>query len=276
MDAVVVAVAPGGRITSRAPLTGGVSARVEAVDVTGPDGTVHRLVCRWPPSDAAAVAAEAQLIRAVGAAGLPVPRVRAVVPGPGLVMDRVEGTADVPHAGVTAIADLLRALHALDPGALELPPLETRLDPVTESTSWLEALGRDPTPLRRAAGAGRRNGQRLLHGDVWPGNLLWRDAGIAALLDWEDAAVGDPLSDLACTRVELRCALGPEATAALTARYLDGAPVDATDLPAWDAYVSAAALTWMGGWGLSPDALAHRHRETGAFLDAALSQLAAP
>jgi aminoglycoside phosphotransferase (APT) family kinase protein len=37
----------------------------------------------------------------------------------------------------------------------------------------------------------------LLHGDFWPGNALWRDGALVAILDWEDAAIGDPLADVA-------------------------------------------------------------------------------
>jgi aminoglycoside phosphotransferase (APT) family kinase protein len=33
--------------------------------------------------------------------------------------------------------------------------------------------------------------------------VLWRDGRIVAVIDWEDAQVGDPLADLANTRLEL-------------------------------------------------------------------------
>jgi aminoglycoside phosphotransferase (APT) family kinase protein len=43
----------------------------------------------------------------------------------------------------------------------------------------------------------------LLHGDFWPGNLLWLDGRRSGVLDWEDAALGAPVSDVACCRAEL-------------------------------------------------------------------------
>jgi aminoglycoside phosphotransferase (APT) family kinase protein len=38
----------------------------------------------------------------------------------------------------------------------------------------------------------RLNPSVLLHGDYWPGNILWRDGTIEAVVDWEEAQFGDP------------------------------------------------------------------------------------
>ncbi|HLW00463.1 MAG TPA: phosphotransferase [Ktedonobacterales bacterium] len=38
---------------------------------------------------------------------------------------------------------------------------------------------------------------RLLHVDYWPGNILWQGEQISAVLDWEEAAYGDPGYDVA-------------------------------------------------------------------------------
>ena len=59
----------------------------------------------------------------------------------------------------------------------------------------------------------------LLHGDFWAGNLLWRDATIVAVIDWEEAATGDPLTDVATTRLDLLWAFGPGAMTAFTDHY---------------------------------------------------------
>ena len=57
----------------------------------------------------------------------------------------------------------------------------------------------------------QQNRSVLLHGDFWPGNILWRDGQIVGVIDWEDAAFGDPLADIANTRLELLWAFGVEA-----------------------------------------------------------------
>ncbi len=43
----------------------------------------------------------------------------------------------------------------------------------------------------------------LLHGDLWPGNVLWQDGRLVAVVDWEDGAVGAPLIDVASARGDL-------------------------------------------------------------------------
>ena len=61
-----------------------------------------------------------------------------------------------------------------------------------------------------------RNPAVLLHGDFWPGNTLWRDGKLVAVIDWEDAALGDPLADLARSRLEVLWAYGGDAMHAFT------------------------------------------------------------
>lgn len=69
-----------------------------------------------------------------------------------------------------------------------------------------------------------------LHGDYWPGNVLWRAGRLAAIIDWEDAALGDPLADLANCQFELLWAWGRGAMQQFTAEYLAAAPIDTAAL----------------------------------------------
>lgn len=43
----------------------------------------------------------------------------------------------------------------------------------------------------------------LVHVDYWLGNILWQGGQITAVLDWEEAAYGDPGYDVAYLRMEL-------------------------------------------------------------------------
>ena len=103
---------------------------------------------------------------------------------------------------------------------------------------------------------------------------LWRDGALAAVIDWEDAALGDPISDLAATRQELLWKHGEQAMEDFTRLYLDAAGADATDLPWWELHVSTAAAVHMDRWGLDPDYLAHMHRLTRRFMDRAAEAVA--
>ena len=113
----------------------------------------------------------------------------------------------------------------------------------------------------------------MLHGDFWPGNVMWRDGGLVAVIDREDASVGDPLSDLACARAELLCLYGHSAMEAFTSHYLAAHPIDCARLPLWEVYASAAALATMGQWGLEPGEERERRRSTTAFLERAGEEL---
>ena len=51
----------------------------------------------------------------------------------------------------------------------------------------------------------------LLHIDYWSGNILWYENEISAVIDWEEAAYGDPAVDLGYARMNM-CLMGlPEA-----------------------------------------------------------------
>lgn len=51
----------------------------------------------------------------------------------------------------------------------------------------------------------------LVHIDYWSGNILWRDDEICAVIDWEEAAHGDPGIDVAYARMNMTLMGLPEA-----------------------------------------------------------------
>ena len=101
----------------------------------------------------------------------------------------------------------------------------------------------------------------LLHGDYWPENILWHNGAISAVLDWEDAAVGDPLSDVACCALELRYRFGKVRTQEFLHAYAQYRPVDNNRLALWQVYVAAAAQQFMSNWGLDPDIEAYMRQQ---------------
>ncbi|MCB9539696.1 MAG: phosphotransferase [Myxococcales bacterium] len=251
-----VAAQLGGRLIGRRRLEGGVSASVEALTIEAPDGARRQVVVRMLDADGRAgldgrgVQAEAALLAALRSAGVAVPAVLAVdvtrtrLPGMFLAMEFVAGTTDLPPDGPSQMAAFAARLHGLDAARFADVGLPARVDPVPELLSWLP---RTPAfaPLRarlRAAPPRFPDAPTaLLHGDLWPGNVLWRDGRIAAVLDWEDAALGHPEADLATARLELIWARGPRAADAFTAAYAARrGPPDAERLALWTLYVCKA------------------------------------
>jgi aminoglycoside phosphotransferase (APT) family kinase protein len=154
-----------------------------------------------------------------------------------MVIDYIEGQSGVPAGDreryLELLARWLARIHATDVGALSFLPRK-ELDPVPR---------------------GRVNAQGLLHGDVWPGNVILRDDEVVGVIDWEDAAIGDPLADLAITRIELLWALDRDAMERITELYLVMTEVDPGHLAHWDLEAVRELEPQLAHWGLDPDTL---------------------
>ncbi|MEM1413549.1 MAG: phosphotransferase [Myxococcota bacterium] len=263
LQAIVGAVRPGAKLEAWTSLTGGVSAKVLRLDLVLPGGRREALVLRMHGAMAERHDAALQhaLLTALHARGAPVPvALHHAADGPGdigphVVMIFVAGTTPVDgDDAILRMAETLAQIHGVPTEGL--PALPERRDPVAEVFGFLpEGEGWEPlrARLRGLPDARDPAPPRLLHGDFWPGNVLFREGALVAVLDWEDAALGDPLSDVACSRLELRYLHGAEGAQRFTDAYAQRRAVDAGRLRLWDVYVAAAAQRFMGEWGLPPE-----------------------
>jgi aminoglycoside phosphotransferase (APT) family kinase protein len=274
LSAIAAKAFPGARVCKVERLTGGVSADVQRLDLELPAGTARQIVIRAHGRShrGLAPAIEFQLLQALRKAGVPVPEPllldesRALLGDPYLLMAFVEGSTALPEetldSRLATMGQALAAVHGrLPPG---LPDLPARIDPLPELFDYLPA-GDEWTSLaahlESLEGTAYTGPPALLHGDFWPENLLWQNERLAAILDWEDAAIGDPLSDLAAARLELSYRFGREKVARFTAAYRgSNEPPDEQRLALWQIYVAAAAQHYMGEWGLPAAREAHMRR----------------
>jgi aminoglycoside phosphotransferase (APT) family kinase protein len=187
-------------------------------------------------------AREFRLLQLLSQGGLRVPAPRLldesgeILPSPYLVLDFVESDPKPPNGPAAAIglAAALVEIHTFDASGTGLP-------------SFLPDVGSLAAPARP-------NDPVLLHGDFWPGNALWKGGRVAAIVDWDDAALGDPLADVANCRLELVWAFGPVAAGEFTHHYLRASPgVDVSDLPRWDVRAAERLLPHLHEWGLEGD-----------------------
>ncbi len=213
----------GGRIVGWQPISGGNRCRSWAVDTEAVSGDVSRLYLRYqpprPPSaEPYTVWREAEFYRVLSQSDVPAPKLIAIHDGvPAILTERSPGKADFRRLDKNAekadIADdfvrALAKLHAIPLADVKLPgysggriadcvtvELDTwramyeetgRFDPLIDlGLRWLYDNLPDPDgdPV-------------FVHGDAGPGNFLFENGHMTALLDWELAHAGDPMEDLA-------------------------------------------------------------------------------
>jgi aminoglycoside phosphotransferase (APT) family kinase protein len=199
-------------------LSAGASRLTWAVDAWS-GGTRHRLVLqreRGPGLARGGMLAEAALLRAAAAAGVPVPAVvtadadGAALGGAYLVTELVDGET-IPRrilrepalaparAGFAAqCGRILTLIHAIP--LPELPELP-RPDPIGAITEMLDNTGQSRPAFEIGLCWLREHPQHprpatLVHGDFRTGNLVVGPDGIRAVLDWELAHIGSPMQDL--------------------------------------------------------------------------------
>lgn len=288
--AVAERVLPGSRLCSARRLTGGVSADVHALVLEQTDGRRRTIVVRADgaaerkPRHGQATAIEYRLLQALHRSGLAVPEpllldtTGVLLPRPFLAMEFVDGSVDIPADALDASLDVMAAtlarLHALPTQGL--PELPLRIDPLPELFDYLPESTEWHVLREHLAGwtdSAYQDRPVLLHGDFWPGNLLWRDGRLVAILDWEDAALGDPASDIAGCRLELLWKHGPAAMDRFTRSFARECPLDTRRLLLWEVYVGSAAARFMSTWGLEPSREAEMRRKAHAFVREAGSAL---
>jgi aminoglycoside phosphotransferase (APT) family kinase protein len=264
---------PGLRFLRARTLAGGVSAQVTAITAVARDGEVRNVVVRQygAPNlrnNPRIACTEYRLLSLLHAAGLRVPQPyyadesRAIVPAPCLVLELIDGK---PPAGQDSLPDFTGQL-ATGLADLHKAGLAHRAAAYLPEASSIasERLGTWPAVLDesiseaavRAALTGNWpppgiNRPVILHGDYWPGNTLWRHGRLVAVIDWEDAAIGDPLADLGNARLEILMQYGEAAMNEFTCQYIALRPdTDLTALPYWDLYAALRPAGQMDGWGL--------------------------
>ena len=180
-----------------------------------------------PPYD---VEKQYRLLKILENTLVPVPRVywlekdEKILGKPFFLMEKVEGEIPIPWKTDkrTSFADpaqkermaeefvkVLAQIHTVDWESLGLAFLEAPKGPedyaLQEIKRWEEIIERDqlaPQPILAEALCWLKKNiptaerTTLVHGDYRLGNFIWRDNRIAAFLDWEMTALGDPMSDL--------------------------------------------------------------------------------
>jgi aminoglycoside phosphotransferase (APT) family kinase protein len=219
----------GGPVTSAERVPGGASREAWFVDVERADGTSWPLFLRYSrvpdPGDREITAflpmrVEGEVFMALQGTDVTVPRTLAVHPTQSAILaERVSGGTwfyriQDPGEAVSTAQDFIKnlaALHRLDPRKLDLPSFGAVMSAREHALDELDYIRRRLTrhdgtmdPMYRfAIGWLERNVPDwdgptcLVQGDTGPGNFMYENGKVTAVVDWELAHFGDPMDDIA-------------------------------------------------------------------------------
>lgn len=252
------------------PLKGGLAAQMTALEIQRANGRTRKLVVRRPlpwvlkgnPRAARDEFRVLQLVHSLGIATaepIYLDESGDLLSDPYLIIEFVEGQpeyapSDTVHF-VEQMAKQLARIHqikATNPTLRFLQQQANRLSAkLSKQPAELDASldeGRIRKTLETAWPLQQQNDPVLLHGDFWPGNILWRNEQIIAVVDWEEAEVGDLLADLAISRLDILWLCGSKAMRAFTRQYQLFNPIDFTNLPYWDLIAALRPAGYIGEW----------------------------
>jgi aminoglycoside phosphotransferase (APT) family kinase protein len=144
---------------------------------------------------------------------------------PGIVTRFVDGklimdTPTDPIDWAQKLAKTLAKIHSIPCGEEE----QKFLLKGNEEVSWFLKYDEPPKYMQGYPGGAdlwhlmknlnekfRADTPALLHIDYWSGNILWHENEISAVIDWEEAAYGDPACDVAYAMMNITLMGFPEA-----------------------------------------------------------------
>ena len=236
-------------------LVGGVSAQVNVLEILHFDGIKQKLLIRQHGENDRTrnphiARDEYNLLLALKKVGLPVPSPcyvdgsHEIFPIPYIIVEYIEGHTEFsPSNTDDCIQQLVSNLVKIH--QVNLTEVDLSFLPSYQSI-YAEKMSRQSREnsftnlevhslLNTIAPEVRKNSDVLLHGDYWLGNILWRDGQLIGVIDWEDAMLGDPLVDLAKSRLEMLWSFGLARMEQFTETYQALMPqLDYTFLPYWD------------------------------------------
>ncbi len=249
----------GGEIVRTSRASGGNRRQTWCVDIAAPDGKVLPLLLRFDPrsGDSGAepwtIEREAQVFQAIRDIPIRAPKLVGFNPALRAVLtDRSTGVAELRHLKDDVAKQHIARQFMADLAQLHRHPIEgielavSASGPcmanhiVNELDIW-EAMYREvgeDDPLLEFAFLWLRKhvpetdrAPVLAHGDAGPGNFMYDEGELTALIDWEFAHLGDPMDDIAW--FSMRCVMEPVPDYFDALRCYEeavGAPIDRASL----------------------------------------------
>lgn len=268
-------------------LKGGVSHNVSLLATKTTNGDKRTLVLKcfegfeWKNTADHSSKREFEILQYLKEKGFTVPKTYsfdnslAILSTPYFIMDFVEGDTEAKLNSsperVRKMALFLASLHQLnteDLAHLQIEKLESPLEGCLEILPKITGIDNYKELVQKLESFKMEEKTKLVlnHGDFWPNNIIWKDKEIAAVIDWEDVTLGDPMADFATARIELFCMYGKDVTDLFSEEYLTESKFDTRNLPIWEIYASTSAIETMDSWGLDQNDKSKRMEATTLYL----------
>ena len=175
---------------------------------------------------------------------------------PFFISSYIEGTQNLGSKDdaffIETIANQLKNIHMVNTDNLpKLPlrvdPLEGLLDYLPKKDNWIEIR----EYIKELSFEKYNEDFKLLHGDFWPGNLLWKSDNIVGVVDWDYAAIGDPLYDLAVSCLMFRYLYGRQDMESFKVAYIDQSEFDEKRFLLWSINIASSTLYFINEWRLT-------------------------
>jgi aminoglycoside phosphotransferase (APT) family kinase protein len=263
-QAIVKTAAPGHELVSVTPARAGFTNDVRILACKTRSGKSVRLVVKFlvdqPVYASRSAVAEFSALRLARAHGVPAPEpiyldeTGSLLGVPGIVTRYVEGRQVAaprdPIKWAKTLARLLLDIH-------DITPDNEDRDNLYDGNHLGLYFLRDDEPKRMAGHplshdifhAVRELRSSLatvpavfLHMDYWPGNVLWQEDRVTAVVDWDFASYGDPAYDVACFRMNMYLRGIKSAADVFLRRYEEESGAAVQNLGFWELATAARAL----------------------------------
>lgn len=274
-------------------LSGGLSCTLDVLS----DGSTRMVLRRYGPwsigREVDVAARETRALELMQRANIPAPApiwvdTEGIFEEQTIIVSYVEGRPDLtpsnPFEWAEGLAGTLHRIHEVRPEEEDLelfpPGAGEEVQKITENPELVleHPLGEDLLRRRvHLAGRDAPSDEVFSHTDYWPGNTLWRDGQLVAVVDWESPSMGEREMDVAYCALDIRY-LGMDRVAdhfVKSYKEVSGSPLP--NLAHWEAIALCRPMpdiaVWVPAWvsmgrDITEERARTRYTEVlGAFLE---------
>jgi aminoglycoside phosphotransferase (APT) family kinase protein len=281
--ALLQVIAPGSTLSAIRPLAGSYSNYTHLIEYDFAAGTHTRIVVRRYAESGGDRAGKAhrefKTLVLLQEHGVPAPNPLyldgdgALLGSPGIVTGYVPGeqiyAPPDPSSWARALATMLTRIHSIP---CDATTQRTLMDANSEAI-WFLRSGVVPAYMSAYPDGARlwqavydllphirQVSPRLVHLDYWPGNVLWAQDRITAVVDWEEAAYGDPGIDVAYCRMNMSLD-GMDRAADEFLRAYEARMGQVVNLGFWEIAAAARPMIDPEGWKITGSPARERFRQ---------------